>query len=402
VADIEEAEQPQSLRLADIMGYLIGRRSSIERVAADSNSIWYGLAFVVTAGFCREYDQEVLATQWHIYLAPIAASLVMASWNYIWLFCYYRGIPEMVSYRTFLGLFWMTAPCAWVYALPVERWYEPLTAIHINMSLLAVVAIWRGVVFCRALTHLCGRSMYALIIASAAVLIVPVSLFASIGKVVGLMAGGQFSPEQQAIRDFSEGVVIVTFWGGVLSLGILTWQISRRHVGEWRSLGPSVHTSLRWYPFVAAAVICGVLTFVGLPVQRRIQTHKAARKILLTDEWTGDTLDRVDTLITSGKTLPWRDLQPHVYGSYIGDFDRPFIAYQTLRPSHSDYLHAEVKRWGERTIDARHGVRDEEIELLLDFPEDNPMRLLMEEKFPKQFEGYHKARQAETPPAINQ
>jgi hypothetical protein len=385
-----------------MLGYLIGRKESIERVAADRNSVLYGLAFVIAAGFCREYDQEVLATHWYIYLAPIAASLVMASWNYVWLRFY---VPKRfrcyLSFSGFLGLFWMTAPCAWIYALPVERWFDSLTAIKINMSLLVIVAVWRGWIFCRALTHLWGRSMYAMVIASAATIVVPLGMFSQLTTVVGLMGGGQFSPEQRVINDFAGGVIMVTIVVGLVCLITFLCQRADTEHDSWHSPPPPVVRKRQLGPTVVGLAICITLTAFGWPVQQRIAGHEEAKRILLYEEWDDTVLDRVDRIIRDQRTISWRTLQPRVYGSSMRDPTRPYIAFQMLKPRHSDYLHEQVKLWVEHTVDARHAISEKEVAVILTMPEDNPMRLLMEEKFAKNFETYHEARRAEAKEKIN-
>jgi hypothetical protein len=50
----------------------------------------------------------------------------------------------------------MTAPLAWLYALPFERFLTPLDATRANLGVLAVVAVWRVLLMSRATAVLTG------------------------------------------------------------------------------------------------------------------------------------------------------------------------------------------------------------------------------------------------------
>lgn len=47
------------------------------------------------------------------------------------------------NYITICAAVGLTSPLAWLYALPVERWFDVGTAISLNMWFLAIVALWR-------------------------------------------------------------------------------------------------------------------------------------------------------------------------------------------------------------------------------------------------------------------
>ena len=47
------------------------------------------------------------------------------------------------SFRSFLGVFWLTAPFAWLYSIPYERFTGPLTTAKINLWTLLLVSILR-------------------------------------------------------------------------------------------------------------------------------------------------------------------------------------------------------------------------------------------------------------------
>ena len=111
------------MRIRTLLLYLIGSRRAILDLAADRHGLWVGLLFVLSAGFAREYDgQDLLREPWHL-LIPLGASLA-ASFALFLVACgpvFFQGEgrpPFFSAYRSFLTLFWMTAPLAWLYAVP--------------------------------------------------------------------------------------------------------------------------------------------------------------------------------------------------------------------------------------------------------------------------------------------
>lgn len=145
-----------AISLKSIASYLAGNRSAILAFAQNPRTVWLGLILVFSAGFAREYDHEDLLRQpWHL-LVPLMASLLTS----FLLFCLihvlaiHRGAETAgfrKGYRTFLGLYWMSAPLAWVYAIPVERFLPPEGAVFANMVLLAFVSFWRVVLIVRVI-----------------------------------------------------------------------------------------------------------------------------------------------------------------------------------------------------------------------------------------------------------
>jgi hypothetical protein len=55
----------------------------------------------------------------------------------------------------------MSAPIAWLYALPVEQWMEPVAAALSNVWLLVIVSLWRLLLISRVANVLSGASFWA-------------------------------------------------------------------------------------------------------------------------------------------------------------------------------------------------------------------------------------------------
>ena len=56
-----------------------------------------------------------------------------------------------VNYAVVLGLFWMTAPLAWAYGVPFERWMPRERAVRFRLWTLALVSAWRVLLMIRVL-----------------------------------------------------------------------------------------------------------------------------------------------------------------------------------------------------------------------------------------------------------
>ena len=153
-----------------IARYLIGDRAAILSLGADRSTPLVGAVLVLSAGLARSYHTaDLLAQPWHL-LTPFAVSSAMAMVLLLttcigpWKRPTDDGLPgPSLSRRLlpFLGLFWMTAPLAWLYAIPYERFTDPLSATEAKVWTLAIVAGWRVLLMTRVLSVLTGRSVVA-------------------------------------------------------------------------------------------------------------------------------------------------------------------------------------------------------------------------------------------------
>ena len=142
------------LTVGTILKFLAFDADAIRTIASSRKATWIGLLFVISAGFAREYDGEYLfAEPWHL-LIPVAASLIGCFFMVLFVhgLAWCRGdrdVPVLEVFRGFLNLYWMTAPLAWLYAIPVERFFDPGSATSANLTLLGIVAVWRVVLMVR-------------------------------------------------------------------------------------------------------------------------------------------------------------------------------------------------------------------------------------------------------------
>ena len=226
--------------------YLIGDRGAILQIAGSRQALWLGLIFVLAAGFAREYDgEDLLHEPWHL-LVPLGASLVSSAVLYLlvrfvaWL----RGAkePGVVSgYLDFLGLYWLTAPLALLYAIPVERLLSAGAAMQANLWLLALVSLWRVLLMARVVAVLYGSGFFSslfVVLLFGDTVALTVLNFTPL-PILAIMGGVRLSPSEQVLLNTSLMVRV---------LGTLSWPV-------WL-IGTAIvafPTGIRWQ-YQAAAV----------------------------------------------------------------------------------------------------------------------------------------------------
>ena len=112
---------------------------------------------MLLTGIARNYDQLYFRETPFWLIGPLLFSLFSGSFLF-------GVVQRFVSshqaekvgvwgqWRSFMGLFWMTAPVAWLYAVPVERFLGSYEAALANLTLLAIVSIWRVLLMSRILS----------------------------------------------------------------------------------------------------------------------------------------------------------------------------------------------------------------------------------------------------------
>jgi len=185
------------LRLSTLGRFLLGNRDAILSLAACRQTLWLGLIFVFSAALAREYDgEDLLHEPWHLLLPLVASagtSFILFGLISLVAWCRHAGFNGFWSrYRMFLGLYWMTAPLAWLYAIPVERFLSAGDATTTNLNLLAVVSLWRVLLMTRVVSVLlsspywqvfCLVMLFADTVALALVSQIDVQVFAIMGGV---------------------------------------------------------------------------------------------------------------------------------------------------------------------------------------------------------------------------
>jgi len=211
------------MRVSVIPRYLIGSRSAILELASSRMTILYAILFVISAAFAREYDgEDFLHEPWHI-LRPLGASLIVGTILFvpIQIVSKLRSKEDIqrpnleTAYLTFMGLFWMAAPMAWLYAIPYERMMSPVDAVAMNLWTLSIVALWRVLLITRVISVVYGVRAWPVffIVMFFANTIAFILLNTIPLPVINLMGGVRHSPSDMLIATTATNLLILTVLG---------------------------------------------------------------------------------------------------------------------------------------------------------------------------------------------
>ena len=213
---------------ATLLQFLIGQAEAIRSIAACGDAAIVGAVLVLSAGLARTWQRQDLVARPWLLVVPYAASVVSASVFVLLL----NGLASVQAGRlqgvvsglfTVLALFWMTAPLAWLYGLPFERWSANRgIAVKRRLWALAVVSVWRMALMARVLCVLGGLTAWSAvlfvvvfgdIVAITAVWLIPKPKPERMPQVMSVMGG--FSPrgshERRVVQRVS-GCLLPFMW----------------------------------------------------------------------------------------------------------------------------------------------------------------------------------------------
>lgn len=272
-------KSPQAgMRPRDLLLYLIGDRGAIERVAGSHCTWLVGALLVLTAGIARNYDHLDLRHQPEWFLGPFGASLVSIVFIFLWISGPLK-LHRVGGYRrqfgTFLALAWLTAPCAWLYAIPVEAVTDIVTATKWNIAFLAIVAFWRVAIIVRAvsvLTHVGWTRVLPLVLAPAALEAMAGSFFKGL-SLVGIMGGIRLPPHTELLVQAANFTTVASFWILLISV-IISFSVNG--VAR-RPLSRAVTSSAKSIILVSALILLG-WSFIAImqrpPIANRYRLEK--------------------------------------------------------------------------------------------------------------------------------
>ena len=316
--------------------YLFGQADAIRTVAGSRAALWTGVVLVLITTVARNYDQTFLAENPFLWLfGSLAFSLVSGTWLYVIVYRAFarRYTPaeesavEEGGWPAFMGLFWMTAPVAWLYAIPVERFLDSISATWANVALLAVVSCWRVL--------LMTRVMQVTTKAPFAIALVWVLLAASVEMLVLFFFGGAFSrgiisgmggmrnsPEEEIMLE-----VVGTAFGMAFMLAILTLVVAvlwRPKVSLQRLACPKPE-ALPWRPLLIAASCWASIAIVP---QRELANNVAVERLFAAGQFRAG-LDYLSAR-SSEQFAPARALPPKAYErTFFKEFPECFGAVQS-------------------------------------------------------------------------
>jgi len=143
-----------------MMRFQFGQADAIETVARNRASFFTGLVLVLLTSIPRNYDQAYFMESPFWLVGPLIFSFFSGSFLFLILYFGYirrhleasKTILKKAQWRCFMSLFWMTAPVAWLYAIPVERFMTSYPAAKANLTLLAIVSLWRVLLMARIIS----------------------------------------------------------------------------------------------------------------------------------------------------------------------------------------------------------------------------------------------------------
>jgi hypothetical protein len=252
-----------------IARFLIGDRDAIVRLAASRWSLAVGAILVFSASLARNYDGKALPVEGEALLHGIGVSIgnafILFSLFYLVALAKLGPQPRppfIRGYLAFLGLFWLTSPMAWLYAIPYERILSPIEAIDANLWTLALVSLWRVLLMMRVLSVLWQtRPIPTFVIIALygdALIFIASQLMKA--PVFDFMGGLQHSPEEQHLASikFATGVwsclaAPVLLIAALVSLRYLrpVWSLDTNKPDERPSWGLFASTAaaiLLWIP----------------------------------------------------------------------------------------------------------------------------------------------------------
>jgi hypothetical protein len=269
-----------TIGILSIAGFLVGCRFAILALGAHPRTWLLGMVLVLSAGFAREYDNEdLLHDPWYL-LIPFAASLGA---SFVLFFCLYgigavgrkNGPPYLRAYLVFLGLFWMTAPLAWLYAIPYERFLDPVSAIHANLATLGLVSAWRVALMVRVAVVMLGMTVraaffrvlaYGTGVAALGMCFLPFPLIEIMGGLYHLTeAESVVRGTSQAILCFGAPAFVILFLLAMVSEHRVKWGIDSNP----ESGGTGVTRPLYVLLFASIAIWAAVLPFTQPEQQLR-------------------------------------------------------------------------------------------------------------------------------------
>ncbi len=285
-------------RALDILLFQIGNRSAIERIVSSRWSILVGVLLVATTPLARNYDQVSLVHHGERLMGPFIAPLFSSFFIFMFAFPLLRlGRSEGAKsfggqYWTFLGAFLFTAPLAWLYAIPVEQWMDPLAAAKCNVALLSLVSVWRVLLIVRVFQVVtkCGWWQCALVVLTPLSMEVCAAVAITSFLHIDLASSmGGISLESTAVDRYMQsvrenvfkvsGILTFVFWIGVSIVGAKAGAMKSQR-------GFPVETAK--VPVVSLG-LCGVLIaawiILTMPVQKEQYRYGKLQNLIATSQY---------------------------------------------------------------------------------------------------------------------
>ncbi len=138
--EVARVPSPRSSALRTMVRTIFFRASQIELEQLSRRHLLLGLGCTWLVGVGRYWDNPKVGLLQHLGLGSVIYVFVLAL--FLWLIIWPLR-PRHWSYFRVLTFLTLVSPPAILYAIPVQMFFDYLTANYINVSFLAVVATWR-------------------------------------------------------------------------------------------------------------------------------------------------------------------------------------------------------------------------------------------------------------------
>jgi len=185
------------------------------------------------------------------------------------------------QWATFMTLFWMTAPIAWLYAIPVERFLDSYHAALANIALLGIVSLWRVLLMSRIMSVLVEihfiRAVGWVLIAASLEVIVVLFFGAFFSGAFGRsflkgMAGMRNSPEESLITSV---LGAAWSWSWAVLVVCVLLLASRRLRNEIQPLPKLSPGTMPWISLMTLLLLWALAAVQPQREQHRFATHAA-------------------------------------------------------------------------------------------------------------------------------
>ena len=166
----------------------------------------FALVMTWLAGVGRYWDNPRADLWQHLGLGSVIYIFVLGF--LIWIIIKPLN-PQHWSYKNIVVFLGLTSPTAFFYAIPVERYYALDTAAQINVWFLAMVALWRVILFFLYLKRVAKLKALEMIVA----VLLPLTLIVATLTVLNLehvvfrIMGGLLESERSA-NDTAYGILV--------------------------------------------------------------------------------------------------------------------------------------------------------------------------------------------------
>lgn len=319
-----------------VFRYVFGNADAIRAVARNRAALWTSIVLVLLTGIARNYDQTYFLESPMWLIGPLVFSFFSGSFLYAILIRGFARRHFLEEHRkekqwvTFMALFWMTAPVAWLYAIPVERFFDPYRAAQANITLLGIVSLWRVLLMSRIMSVLFQihylRALAWVLLAAAIEVYVVTFLNVFFGgsfsrHVFAAMAGMRNSPEEALLGSV---LGFVLNWSWAVLVVCLFGLASRRFRGTIHPLPKLLPAEVPWLQLAVVAGIWAVIAIGPQIEQQHFITHAA----LIHNAAYSEALAYLGKH-QKGDFPPSRRLEPNPYEFQVWDDLPPTIALLT-------------------------------------------------------------------------